>query len=146
MPFPKRLRFTRPGSLAVVLLLAGPTAARAQTPGPNANVTHPGRVTVPAGRMAALCTTMVTPSFPPGVDQTKAKTVVVHALVRHTGTVQPLYAGEGDSALEAAAMSAARLYRFHPYMVEGQPADVATEISVTFLPGQPGGLISHPHP
>lgn len=131
-------------SLSAVLLAVGPGVLCAQAP-PDPTITHAGRPVVSAARMAGLCTTMVTPSFPTGVDHSKSTTVVVHALVLHTGTVQPLYAEGGGRAFESAAMSAARLYRYHPYMVDGQPADVSTEIAVTFSPGQPGGLVSHPN-
>jgi periplasmic protein TonB len=103
-----------------------------------------GRRVVPAAAMASFCLTMVSPHFPLQEQAQGAQTVVLQVVVRHTGAVNPIHIVSGNPALEAEAMSAVRLWRYRPYMVDGQPIDVMTNVRVDFIPGKQSGLVSHP--
>lgn len=94
--------------------------------------------------MASSCLTMVSPRFPLQAQARGAQVVVLQVVVRHTGAVNPIHIVSGDSSLEAEAMDAVRLWRFRPYMADGQPIDVMTNVRVDFIPGKQGGLVSHP--
>jgi TonB family protein len=104
-----------------------------------------GRLFVPGPVMAGYCTTMVSPNYPPGArGETKSAVVVLRAMIRKSGTVSPMYAVSGPHELESAAMDAVRLWRYKPYVKDGEPVDVITEIQVEFYPGRMGGMITHP--
>jgi protein TonB len=103
-----------------------------------------GRRVVPERAMASSCLTMVSPRFPLQAQARGAQVVVLQVVVRHTGAVNPIHIVSGDSSLEAEAMDAVRLWRFRPYMADGQPIDVMTNVRVDFIPGKQGGLVSHP--
>jgi TonB family protein len=103
-----------------------------------------GRRIVPASAMASSCLTMVSPHFPPQAQAHGAQTVVLKVVVRHTGAVNPIHIVSGNSSLEPEAMDAVRLWRYRPYMADGQPIDVMTTVRVDFIPGKQGGLVSHP--
>lgn len=103
-----------------------------------------GRRVVPAATMASSCLTMVSPHFPLQEQANGAQTVVLQVVVRHTGAVNPIHIVSGNPALEAEAMNAVRLWRYRPYMADGQPIDVMTNVRVDFIPGKQSGLVSHP--
>jgi periplasmic protein TonB len=94
--------------------------------------------------MASFCLTMVSPRFPLQAQAQGAQTVVLQVVVRHTGVVNPIHIVSGNPALEAEAMNAVRLWRYRPYLVDGQPVDVMTNVRVDFIPGKLSGLVSHP--
>jgi len=103
-----------------------------------------GRKIVPASTMASSCLTMVSPRFPVQAQSHGAQTVVLKVVVRHTGAVNPIHIVSGDPSLESEAMDAVRLWRYRPYVADGQPIDVMTTVRVDFIPGKQGGLVSHP--
>ncbi len=100
---------------------------------------------VPGSVMAGYCTTMVSPNYPPsGLRATKPAILVLRATIRKSGTVSPIYLVSGPHELETAAMDAVRLWRYRPYVKDGEPVDVVTEIQVGFDPSRLGGIITHP--
>lgn len=105
-----------------------------------------GKLNVPSEKMAALCITMVSPSYPklPG-DTQKTSTVILRAVIWKSGTVSPIRMVSGQPALQAAAMNAVRLWRYKPFTQDGAPIDVTTDIQVDFVAGKPGGMVSHPN-
>jgi protein TonB len=103
-----------------------------------------GRKVVPASTMASSCLTMVSPRFPLQAQAQGAQAVVLKVVVRHTGAVNPIHIVSGNPSLEPEAMDAVRLWRYRPYMSDGQPIDVMTTVRVDFIPGKQGGLVSHP--
>ena len=107
--------------------------------------TPAGSLTLPESVMDAYCITQVSPDYPSGLPAlTASATVVLRVMIRRSGAVSPISAEAGPHALEMAAMDAARLWRYKPYFRGEGPVDVTTEIQVQFVPGRPGGLITHP--
>jgi protein TonB len=94
--------------------------------------------------MASSCLTKVSPRFPVEAQARGGQVAVLQVVVRHTGAVNPIRIVSGDPSLESAAMDAVRLWRYRPYMANGQPIDVMTNVRVEFIPGKQGGLVSHP--
>jgi len=128
---------------AVTLIVAIPALA--------SPILQDGAVSAPAGRrvvpervMASSCLTKVSPRFPVQAQARGGQVVVLQVVVRHTGAVNPIHIVSGDPSLEAEAMDAVRLWRYRPYMSDGQPIDVMTNVRVEFVPGRQGGLVSHP--
>ena len=105
-----------------------------------------GKLNVPPEKMAALCITKVSPIYPKTAGDTQTtSTVVVRAVIWKSGNVSPMRMVSGQPALQAAAMNAVRLWRYKPFTQDGAAIDVTTDIQVDFVPGKPGGMVSHPN-
>lgn len=104
-----------------------------------------GNVTVPEREMASYCEKAVSPIYSRGGDPSaQATTVVLEVIVNRQGIVRPIRVVSGDLTLGSAAMDAVRLWRYKPYLQNGAAVDVSTQVKVDFVPGRPGGLITHP--
>jgi protein TonB len=104
-----------------------------------------GKLNVPAQKMAGNCITMVTPHYPQTAEESpKAFTVVVRVVVWKSGKVSPMQVVSGPPVLEAEAMNAVRLWRYKPYIRDGEPLDVTTEVRVDFDSTKSGGAVIHP--
>lgn len=104
-----------------------------------------GKLNVPARVMAGLCMTMVSPMYPQTAGNSpKTEIVIVRVIIWKSGSVTPMRVLSGDSSFEAAAMNAVRLWQYRPYFRDGEPVDVTTEVEVDFVPGRPGGVVTHP--
>ncbi len=60
--------------------------------------------------------------------------VVMQAIISKDGTVTGVHVTEGDSRLRAAAEEAVYKWRYRPYLLDGQPVEVTTTITVDFQP------------
>jgi protein TonB len=129
-------------TLAAMVLALSAGSASAMQAG-----SSPGRINVAPQEMAAHCITMVSPNYPHAVeDLPKVSFVIVHVVISRTGIVSPIRAVSGPSSLEAEAMNAVRLWRYKPFVRDGEALDVTTDVRVDFSPGQPGGFVTHPNP
>ncbi len=73
------------------------------------------------------------PTYPPIALMTHTQgTVVLQAIIGRDGTVQDLKVLSGPALLIHAAMEAVKTWRYQPTLLNGEPVDVLTEISVTF--------------
>jgi protein TonB len=62
-------------------------------------------------------------------------TVVLHAVISKDGTIQELTYISGPPLLMKNAMDAVRQWRYKPTLLNGEPVDVDTTISVVFTLG-----------
>jgi protein TonB len=62
-------------------------------------------------------------------------TVVVQAIIARDGRIQSAHVLSGPPLLQAAALDAVRSARYHPYLLNGQPTEVETTISIIFRLG-----------
>jgi protein TonB len=75
----------------------------------------------------------VTPVYPPLARQTHVQgEVVLSALISRQGTIEGLQAKSGHPLLVKAAIDAVKQWRYRPYVLNGQPVEVETQITVTF--------------
>ena len=58
--------------------------------------------------------------------------VILQAVVSRDGKVVATHVLRGHRLLRGAASDAVRQWRYRPYLVNGQPADVATTVTVNF--------------
>jgi protein TonB len=108
--------------------------------------TSQGKVSVSPQVMAGRCITIVSPNYPQIAGSlSEVSFVVVRVVVSRTGSVSPVRAISGPPSLQAEAMDAVRLWRYKPFLREGEPLDVTTDVRVDFNPGKPGGIVSHPN-
>ena len=61
--------------------------------------------------------------------------VVIAALISKDGTIENLRALSGPPMLIPAAMSAVKQWRYRPYILNGDPIEVDTQITVNFVLG-----------
>jgi len=73
------------------------------------------------------------PAYPEFAKQNRVQgNVVMQALISKEGTVKRVYVTEGDSRLRSAAEEAVYKWRYRPYVLNGQPVEVATTVTVNF--------------
>lgn len=63
-------------------------------------------------------------------------TVVLQATISRTGTIENLRVASGAPMLEQAALDAVSTWRYRPYLLNGQPIEVETTVSVVFKLGE----------
>jgi len=91
------------------------------------------RVRVSQGVSEGLLTHKVEPQYPPLAKQAHIQgTVVLHALIGKDGAVKNLQVVSGHPMLSGAAISAVKQWRYKPYMLNGQPVEIDTTITVNF--------------
>jgi protein TonB len=83
--------------------------------------------------IAAKCLRQTKPVYPPMAILARVQgTVVLQAIIGRDGTVQDLKVVSGPALLIRAAMEAVKTWRYQPTLLNGEPVDVLTEISVNF--------------
>jgi TonB family protein len=90
-------------------------------------------VSVPEATMNAHLLVSRVPVLPDEVRQSGVSGVVrMQALINKSGYVSRLHVLEGPTELRHPALEAVTAWRYRPYLVDGQPVDVSTTISVDF--------------
>jgi len=75
----------------------------------------------------------VNPVYPPLAKQTRVQGVVVlEALISKDGAVESLRVVTGHPLLTQAALDAVKQWRYRPTMLNGEPIEVITTVTVTF--------------
>ena len=93
----------------------------------------PSRIKQGGNVQQAKIISMPHPAYPPLARQTRISgTVRLHAIIGKDGTVQSLTLESGHPLLVQAALDAVRQWRYKPYMLNGQPVEVETAVSVEF--------------
>jgi protein TonB len=112
-----------------------PTAPKA-TPPPTAPAPSPAADPIfdlSPGDAAALRISGDTPQVPTLAKLAQAHGMVtLDAIISKTGTVQEVHVVSGPSLLQTAALTAAKTNRYRPYLVNGGPVRVHTQIYVNF--------------
>lgn len=76
----------------------------------------------------------VQPIYPSIARQARVQGMVeLRAIISKTGTIENLVVVRGHPMLSAAAVEAVRQWRYRPYLLNNQPIEVETEITVNFL-------------
>jgi len=75
----------------------------------------------------------VNPQYPPAARSARVQgSVVMHALIDTDGTIQQLRVISGNPLLVNAAMEAVKKWRYKPFVLDGRPVEVETNITVNF--------------
>jgi TonB family protein len=94
---------------------------------------QPEIVPISAGVAVGLLDDRVPPVYP--IEAKKAGvsgTVVVSAIIGTDGLVKDLRIVSGPDLLRQAAFDAVKAWRYRPYLLNGQPVEVRTQINVIF--------------
>jgi len=105
-----------------------------EAPAPGA---QPKVVPISAGVAAGLIVSKTVPVYP--IDAKKAGVsgaVVLGAVIGTDGSVEDLQVISGPELLQQAAVDAVRSWRYRPYLLNGQPVEVKTQINVIFTLGK----------
>ncbi len=85
------------------------------------------------GSLIDRATLKVAPTYPPTAKTAHVSGVVtVHVVVDENGSVAAVQSTDGPQLLRQAAVEAARRWRFHPVIIDGQPARVLGFINFNF--------------
>ena len=75
----------------------------------------------------------VTPNYPQLAKQARIQgTVVLQAEISKEGTIQNLQLISGHPMLAPAAIEAVKQWRYKPYLLNGEPVAVETQVVVNF--------------
>ena len=76
----------------------------------------------------------VKPTYPVLAREARIQgSVKLHAIISKTGTIENLSIVNGHAMLVASAIEAVRQWRYRPYLLNGEPIEVETEITVNFI-------------
>lgn len=92
---------------------------------------HPTRVSKDV--MSGLIRQKVAPEYPEKARKQHIQgTVVLQATIGKEGDVENLQVISGDSMLAAASIEAVKQWKYKPYLVNGEPVEVETQVDVIF--------------
>jgi len=96
-------------------------------------VATPQRVRVSSGVSAGNLIKRVQPNYPPLARQARIQgQVVLQAEISKEGTIQNLQLISGHPMLAPAAIEAVKQWRYKPYLLNGEPVAVDTQVVVNF--------------
>ena len=91
------------------------------------------RVRVSQGLTKGLLIHRVEPSYPPLAQQARIQgDVVLTAIIDKDGNVQHLQLVSGHPLLAPAAIAAVKQWQYKPFLLNGQPVEVETTVTVSF--------------
>jgi protein TonB len=78
----------------------------------------------------------VQPDYPPLARQARIQgAVVLQAVISRDGAIENLQVLSGHPMLVQAAVQAVRQWRYRPYVLNGEPVEVETQVTVNFVLG-----------
>jgi periplasmic protein TonB len=96
-------------------------------------VATPQRVRVSQGVSQGLLIRKVNPTYPPLARQARIQgTVILRAVISKDGSIENLQLVSGHPMLAPAAIEAVKQWRYRPYLLNGEPVEVDTEVQVNF--------------
>jgi TonB family protein len=115
-----------------LLLIFSASFGHGQDP-PTAVSSAPRRVKVAADAASALVIHKELIQYPQSARQTAIQgTVVLSIVVGEGGDVKEVTIASGDPTLAEAASDSVKQWKYKPYVVDGAPVEMETEVSVSF--------------
>ena len=127
----------KPPSLNAVASAAQPGLEGVVSPAalnvPKLAAAVPQRIKVSQGVTQGLLIRQVTPQYPSMARQMRVEgDVLLEAVIGRDGTVRDLKVISGPAMLASSAIQAVRQWRYKPYLLNGQPVEVETQIKLQF--------------
>jgi protein TonB len=108
--------------------LAGLVTTKIALPKP-----EPGSIRISQGVSQGLIVKRVTPVYPPiALQLHKQGTVELLAKIGKDGQITSLKILNGDSALAKSAADAVWQWKYRPYLLNGEPVEIETQITINF--------------
>jgi periplasmic protein TonB len=96
-------------------------------------IATPSRVRVSSGVSTGLLIRKVPPTYPPLARQARIQGVVIlQAQISKEGNIQNLQLISGHPMLAPAAIEAVKQWKYKPYLLNGEPVEVDTQVQVNF--------------
>jgi protein TonB len=96
-------------------------------------VATPQRVRVSQGVTQGLLLRKIQPNYPPLARQARIQgSVLLQAEISKDGSIQNLRLISGHPMLAPAAIEAVKQWKYKPYILNGEPVEVETQITVNF--------------
>ncbi len=97
------------------------------------HIATPQRVRVSSGVTSGLLVHRVSPVYPPLARQARIQgTVILQAQISKDGSIQNLQLISGHPMLAPAAIEAVKQWKYKPYLLNGEPVEVETQVQVNF--------------
>jgi protein TonB len=107
-------------------------AATSHNAAPVAASIHPQRIRL-SSINEGLLVHKVTPAYPKlAIAAHQQGSVILQATIGRDGTIENLHAISGPALLISAAIEAVKQWRYRPYLLNNQPVEVETQITVNF--------------
>lgn len=105
-------------------------------PKPVVKAEAPKKIAISSGVATGLLLQKVQPVYPAIAKAARVSgTVVLQATISKSGTIENLRVVSGPAMLQQAAMDAVRNWRYKPYLLNGDPVEVDTQVNVIFSLG-----------
>jgi protein TonB len=96
-------------------------------------IATPQRVRVSQGVTQGLLIRKIQPNYPPLARQARIQgSVLLQAEISKDGTIENLHLISGHPMLAPAAIEAVKQWKYKPYILNGEPVEVETQITVNF--------------
>jgi protein TonB len=96
-------------------------------------IATPQRVRVSSGVQSGLLVRKVPPAYPPLARQARIQgTVILQAQISKDGNIENLQLISGHPMLAPAAIEAVKQWKYKPYLLNGEPVEVETQVQVNF--------------
>jgi len=103
------------------------------------NPSPTGPIRVSSGTMAKSLIFKPDPIYPADAKAAHVQgAVVLHALISKAGTIENLTVVSGPPMLQGSAMDAVKQWKYKPYLLNGQPTEIDTTITVNYTFGDDG--------
>jgi len=120
------------GSQVINNIIAATTNNVAPPPPPST----PHTIRLSGGVTEGLLIHKITPTYPKiAIMARQQGSVILQATIGRDGTIQNLHYVSGPGLLIEPAMDAVKQWRYRPYLLNNQPVDVETQITVNFSLG-----------
>lgn len=117
------------GILTALAPTTTPIVIERATPKPH----QPDRIRLSSGVAAGAILTKTTPTYPAIAKAAHVSgAVLLHAVISKSGTIESLQVVSGPEMLRSSALDAVRQWRYRPYLLNGEPTEVETSITVNF--------------
>jgi protein TonB len=101
--------------------------------GPPAARTSPAPISLSSGVTAGLLLAPIQPEYPVIARASHTEgTVVIEAIISRVGRIESARVLSGPAMLQPAALAAVRQARYRPFLLNGQPTEVQTTITIKF--------------
>jgi protein TonB len=110
------------------------TGINSSTPVATTRVTVPGRIRVSQAISRGSLARRVNPAYPQAARQGQIDgNVVLHAIISNAGDISAVDLVCGHPLLAPAAIEAVKQWKYKPYLLNGKPVEVDTQIQVNFM-------------
>jgi protein TonB len=97
----------------------------------------PKRVRISQGVSQGLLLKKVQPEYPKKARKKHVQgSVLMQAVIGKNGDVTDLHVISGDELLAPSAVEAVKQWKYKPYLLEGEPVEVETKITVNYVLSQ----------